>query len=352
MKNDLSNIFGRRLSQARQMRGLSMEELGNSLTPAISRQAINKYEKGRTLPDSRMLLSFGAVLGVRPDYFYRPFTVEVDRVMFRKDAKFPEKKSIVIRERVREELERYLEAEQLCGVSTPFTFQPQEVSTTEEACRYAGEVRSRLMLGTGGISDVIEVLEENGVKIIEITEDESFEGLSGFANGNIPIIVVNDHLTPERKRFALLHELGHLLMKFDDDMHAKEIENLCNIFAGEFLLPSSVVYSRLGNKRHDISLAELADIRKLYGISIDSIMSALQRLGVITRRRYEGYIKKKRIYPDFKAAVEHSIALPETSGRFIRMVYRALADEIISFSKAAALLNTSVDAVKSRLQLV
>lgn len=34
------------------------------------------------------------------------------------------------------------------------------------------------------------------------------------------------------------------------------------------------------------------------------------------------------------------------------MVYRALADEIISFSKAAALLNTSVDNVKAQLQLV
>jgi len=79
---------------------------------------------------------------------------------------------------------------------------------------------------------------------------------------------------------------------------------------------------------------------------------ALVHNGVITGRRYEGYLKKKKIFPDFSSLVERSLAIPETSGRFVRMVYRALADEIISFSKAAALLNTSVDNVKAQLQLV
>lgn len=352
MNKELDNIFGRRLSQARQIKGLSMEELGSSLTPAVTRQAINKYEKGQTMPDSRMLLAFGSALGVKPDYFFRPFTVEVDRVMFRKDAKFPEKKSIAIRERVREELERYLEVEQLCGIQPAFSLQTESISSSEDVPRFANKVRSMLNLGVDGISNVIEVLEDNGIKVMEISEDESFEGLSGYANDNIPIIVVNDNLTPERKRFALLHELGHLLMKFKSDMQPKEIENFCNIFASELLLPSSVLLSRIGVKRHDISLAELSDIRKQYGISIDAIMEAMRRLDVITGRRYEGYLKKKRSFPDFKAIVEQSMAIPETTGRFVRMVYRALADELISFSKAAALLNTTVESVKRQLHLV
>lgn len=352
MNKDRDNIFGRRLSQARQMQGLSMEELGRLLTPAVTRQAINKYEKGQTLPDSRMLLAFGSALGVKPDYFFRPFTVEVDRVMFRKDAKFPEKKSIAIRERVREELERYLEVEQLCGTQSGFSLPSVNISSAEDVAGYATKLRSILKLGIDGISNVIEVLEDNGIKVIEISEDDSFEGLSGYANDNIPVIVVNDNLTPERKRFALLHELGHLLMRFKGDIKAKEVENLCNIFASELLLPSSVLLSRIGIKRHDISLAELSDLQKQYGISIDAIMDAMRRLDVITDRRYDGYLKKKRSFPDFRAVVEQSMAIPETTGRFVRMVYRALADEIISFSKAAALLNTSVETVKRQLQLV
>lgn len=352
MSKDYDNIFRRRLSQARQMKGLSMEELGGLLTPAITRQAINKYEKGQTIPDSRMLLAFGSVLGVKPDYFFRPFTVEVDRVMFRKDAKFPEKKSIAIRERVREELERYLEVEQLCGIQSEFSLPSVNISSAGDVTGYAAKVRSLLKLGVDGISNVIEVLEDNGIKVIEISEYESFEGLSGYANDNIPVIVVNDNLTPERKRFALLHELGHLLMRFKGDMKAKEVENLYNVFASELLLPSSVLLSRIGIKRHDITLAELSDIQKQYGISIDAIMDAMRRLDVITDRRYDGYLKKKRSFPDFRAVVEQSMVIPETTGRFVRMVYRALADENISFSKAAALLNTSVETVKHQLILI
>lgn len=352
MNKNRDNIFGRRLSQVRQMQGLSMEELGSLLTPAVTRQAIYKYEKGQTLPGSRMLMALGSALGVKPDYFFRPFTVDVDRVMFRKDAKFPEKKSIAIRERVREELERYLEAEQLCGTQLEFSLPSINISSAENVAEYAVKVRSLLKLGIDGISNVIEVLEDNGVKVIEISEADSFEGLSGYANDDIPVIVVNDNLTPERKRFALLHELGHLLMRLKCDMKAKEIENLCNIFASELLLPSYVLLSRIGIIRHDISLAELSDLQKQYGISIDAIMDAMRRLDVITDRRYDGYLKKKRSFPDFRAVVEQSMAIPETTGRFVRMVYRALADEVISFSKAAALLNTSVETVKKQLILI
>jgi len=347
-----TNIFGRRLNQARLIKGFTMEDLAQSVRPTVSRQAINKYEKGQSMPDSRMLISLGAVLGVKPDYFFRPFTVEVDKVMFRKKNKFSEKDALSVKEKVREELERYLEIEQLCGTESKFEIKKLSVSTDIDAVNAANNIRKLLGLGVDGISNVIEVLEDKGIKIIEILEDESFEGLSGYANDNIPLIVINSCLSNELKRFTLLHELGHLIMLFREDVSAKDIEKLCNTFASELLLPRSVLIARLGNNRHDISLAELTDIQKQYGISIDSIMASLNRNDVITGRRYNGYIKKKKSYPDFRVLVEKSISIPETSGRFVRLVYRALADEIISISKAATLLNTSVDTVKNHLQLV
>lgn len=349
---DTNKVFGRRLNQARLIKGYTMEELAQSVQPTVSRQAINKYEKGQSMPDSRMLISLGMALGVKPDYFFRPFTVEVDKVMFRKKNKFSEKDALSVKEKVREELERYLEAEQLCGVEARFKLDKQAVSTDSDAANAAYDIRELLGLGVDGISNVIEVLEDNGIKIIEVSEDDSFEGLSGYANDNIPLIVINSRLDNEHKRFTLLHELGHLIMEFEDNVTAKEIENLCNIFASELLLPSSVLIARLGKNRHDISLPELTDIQKQFGISIDSIMASLYRNGVITGRRYQSYQKKKKSYPYFRSLVEKSISIPETSGRFVRMVYRALADEIISLGKAAALLNTSVENVKNHLQLV
>lgn len=350
--NDNSNIFGKRLAQARRMKGFSLEELAKAVTPSVSRQAINKYEKGLMMPDSGMLISLSGVLGMKIDYFFRPFTVEVNNVNFRKRSRMPEAVSAAIREKVREELERYLEAEQLCGCNTKFSLHSSLVGSVKEACDHAAEVREKLGLGMDGISNVIEVLEDNGIKVVEIDEDSSFDGLSGYANDTIPVIVVNRNLDAERKRFTLLHELAHLVLEFKNSMSSKEKEHICNAFASELLLPSVVLLSRLGNSRHDISLPELRDLQRQYGISIDAIMYSLKALGVISGRHYIGYLDKKKNFPDFKTMVERTVAIPETSGRFARMVYRSLADGIISVSKAAVLLNTSVDSVKNRLQLV
>lgn len=352
MRYNATEIFPRRLRQARHMRGLSLEKLSQSLGSAVTRQAINKYEKGQMKPDSRVLIALADALDVKIDYFFRPFTVEVDKVEFRKNSVFTEKMAVAVKERVREELERYLEIEQLADSSISFTLPRKTASTIGEAKLFAAEIRNLLGLGYDGISNVIEVLEDNGIKVIELSENNDFDGLSGYANGNIPIIVVNGNFPTERKRFTALHELGHLLLETPENMPAKTVESICNIFASEMLLPSNVLTAKMGRSRHDISLSELTGIQQQFGISVDDIMTSLRENAVITDRRYSGFLKKKNSLPDFRALVEKSRIEPEGSGRFVRMVYRALADETISSSKAAVLLNTSVDKINSNLQLI
>lgn len=349
---DVKELFGRRLNQARLIKGISMEELGKQVHPQISRQAINKYEKGETMPDSGMLIALAGVLEVKPDFFFRPFTVAVDNIFFHKKSRLSEKSIVSIREKVREELERYLEVEELCGCVSAFKLSKKLVDNEQMARDYAGFVRKQLGLGVDGISSVIEILEENGLKIIEIDDNDSFSGLSGFANDNIPVIVINKNLSPENKRFTLLHELGHIVLDFKFDMGYKEMEQICNAFASEMLLPAASLISRLGCRRHDIALEELNGIQRQFGVSVNTIMESLLGNGVITSRRYDGYKKKKQLYPAFNDLVEKSVIPAEHSGRFARMVYRIVADEVISLSKAAAFLNTTVDSVQARLQLV
>ena len=214
------------------------------------------------------------------------------------------------------------------------------------------EIRKKLGLGTDGISNVIEVLEDNGIKIIEVEESDEFDGLCGYANNVIPVIVLNSSLTAERKRFTALHELSHLLMILPQEMAYKEKEAFCNAFAGEMLIPHSVLINRIGHKRHDISLSELTDIQAQFGVSIDSMMFMLHQYDVITDNRYKTFNIKKNVSENFKNEVNESRIPKERSRRFFRMVYRALADEIISISKASTLLNIPVEQVNLRLQLI
>lgn len=319
---------------------------------AVSRQAINKYEQGKMMPDSRILLALSSALDVKVDFFFRPYTVAVGQVDFRKKSRFSDAKTTALKERVQEEMERYLEIEQMSGECNRFVLTKQVVASLDEARKLASDVRELFQLGNDGISNVIEVLEDNGIKVIEVGESDSFDGLCGYVNGTIPVIVINSKFSAERKRFTALHELGHLLMVFPENFEHREVETRCNAFANEMLIPYSVLVNKIGNKRHDISLAELTDIQRQFGISVDALMYVLHQHGVISDNRYKTFNIKKNTSANFKEDVLKSRFPEERSGRFFRMVYRALADEVISISKAASLLNSSVDKVQAQLQLV
>lgn len=352
MSQEITNIFSKRLKQARKMRGMSLDSLSHAIGNAVTRQAISKYEQGRAIPNSKTLLALASALGVKIDFLFRPYAVEVSQIDFRKKAKCSDAKCESLKERVQEEMERYLEIEQMCGSINRFTLVKQDARSVSDVPRIAADVRAAFKLGSDGISNVIEVLENNGVKVVEIEEADSVDGLCGYVNDTIPIIMVNSRFSPERKRFTVLHELGHLIMNFPDSMDGKEVESICNAFANEMLLPHSELIDRIGTARHDISMAELTDIQKLFGISIDAIMYRLHQQGVISANRFKTFNIKKNTDKGFKDSVQKSRIPQEHSGRFARMVYRALADEAISISKAASLLNTSVDKVQAHLQLV
>jgi Zn-dependent peptidase ImmA (M78 family) len=58
------------------------------------------------------------------------------------------------------------------------------------------------------------MLEDNFIKVVEVDKPLDFDGLSAFVDNKIPVIAVNKNFPIERKRFTLLHELGHLLLSF------------------------------------------------------------------------------------------------------------------------------------------
>ena len=59
------------------------------------------------------------------------------------------------------------------------------------------------------------MLEDHHIKVMEFALEDGFDGLSVWANNkHVPVIVLNSTRlkSPEQKRFALLYELGHLVL--------------------------------------------------------------------------------------------------------------------------------------------
>jgi len=350
----MKDVFSQRLRNARVMRELSMDELCDKLNNIVSKQSISKYEKGKMMPDSTVLIELAKALDVKVDYFFRPFSISLENVEFRKKAKLKVSEKSAINELILDKVERYIEVENILDITSNFTtdFSNVVVHCEEDIYPLVARLKNEWQLGEDGINNLIELLEENKIKIIEIDAPDSFDGLSGFVDEKIPIIVLNKSFTSERKRFTALHELGHILLRFDNNLDSKKREYLCNLFANEMLISRDVFIRLIGHSRKNISLLELRDIQKQFGISIDALMYKANYLNIITDNRYKYFCISKNKNPDFKSAVNKSVANQEKSSRFERLVYRAMASDLLTASKAAVLLNKPITAVREDFILV
>lgn len=347
IQHTMSISFGQRLKAARVMAGLSMDGLVEKINNKVSKQAISKYENGLMMPDSSVLIAFADALGVGVDYFFTESKVEIADLNFRKKASLGKKATDSLDERVRDALERYIELESFYQSAPTFEnpFAGLVVSDRDDVERASATLREAWGIGPGAaVSHVVDLLEEHLIKVIELEDDDAFDGLSGRANGN-PFIVLNARMPTDRKRLTALHELAHLCLDFDPGLRKAEKEKLCHSFGSSFLLPRAVLERELGTKRSEISLFELAALKRHYGLSMQAIMYRAVSCGIISDYSYEQFSKmisakgwrktEPVIYP-----------VPEQPRRFKQLLYRALSEDLISISKAAYLGRMSIDELR------
>ncbi len=345
----MKEIFAKRLKSARLLSAMSMDKLVDAMGGIVSKNAIAKYERGEMMPNSSVLIELAKALSVKPDYFFRPFAVEIGNVEFRKKSKLGAKKVTAIKQQVTDQIERYLEIEDLLHINAPFVnpIQDIEINEPQDVEQAVNVLLKKWYLGFNALPNVIELLEDKEVKVIELDADLAFDGLSGWAfqgEKRVPLIVVNHNYTIERKRFTALHELGHLLLSFSKDLDHKQIEKLCHCFAGAMLIPYETFVAELGEQRSTISLHELISIKETYGISIQAIMARAYGLGIITKSTYLRF--RMFVSKNLKEDGWGNYQGKEHSDRFMQLIYRAAAEEIISLSKAANLSNQKLAAFR------
>jgi Zn-dependent peptidase ImmA (M78 family)/transcriptional regulator with XRE-family HTH domain len=349
----MKEIFPQRLKIARLMLGFSQVELAHQLE--ISKQAISKYEKGMMLPESTMLLKMAKALHQKPDFFLRPSNISLANVEFRKRAKLKGKKLESLKAHISDVLERYLELENIMGINSVFKNPIKNISiqNMEDVEKAGLQLLKSWKLGLNPLPNIIELLEDHGIKVIEVDFEDSFDGLSTWVQQNIPIIVVNKNFDVVRKRFTVLHELGHLLLQIPEDASHKEKEGFCNRFPGAFLIPASVFKKELGEKRPHPSINELVAIKEYYGISIAALVYRAKDLEIISENMARNFWRRRNQNKNLKKEIGYGIYEgKEKSGRFHQLLYNALAEEIISISKGAYLAKTSIHTIKNNLQLL
>lgn len=324
--------IGQRIKHARKANNMSLRNLAEKAE--ISAMAISKYERDMDMPSSGVLLRLAQALGVSIDFLFRPQTVSVQLQAYRKHATLGLKEQEAIQMRIQEWLERYLEVE---------SFFPDEVRTIsvpsytihsiEQVENVALELRENWNLGLDPIENLTQLLEDQGIKVGLVSGFEHFDACTFMADG-IPVIVSKTGLPGDRQRFNLGHELGHLILDVEEGL---DTESICHRFVGAFLVPAQAARFELGSRRTTLDMKELYMLKHKYGLSMQAWIFRARDLGVISENVH------MRLFQRFRAngwrRLEPGDALPgEKPQRMERLIYRALAEDLISRSRAQELL--------------
>lgn len=351
-------IFAQRLKQARILKKISMDQLVSLIGCIVSKQAISKYESAKMKPTSTILIALATALDVDVEYFLRPFAFDVDQfqVSFRKKSDTRTKDVNALKVQIQDEIERYLEVEELLGkpIDSIQRSEGEKLTTKKQMRDLAIALRKEWNLGEDAIGNVQDTLESKGIKVISTEAPEGFDGVSGIVNDKDFIVVLNStqkHV--ERRRFTGMHELGHLLYnnRFSEDLTPRERENLCNSFASEMLLPTATL-EKIFKPGEKISTSELRQLQLVYGISVDAIMHKLHEIGIVSDSKYKTFNIRKRQNKALRDFAEASYYKENMTNRFETMVYAAAAKDLISTSKAASLLHTSISTVRKHLNVI
>lgn len=345
------NIFGVRLQLARKMAGMSLQRLSDDLDNRVTKQALNKYELGLMQPTSGVLLALSGSLGVKPDYFLKKELVELGKISFRKKTSLLKKDEESIIEKARDYVERYLEIENLLGIQNEFMnpLESLKIASRKDVEMAALLLRKSWELGSNPIPNIIEMLELKGIKVYLIEDVDKLDGFAVFTSKGVPIVVVNSKDKPiERIRFTIIHELAHILLDFQDSVKDddKMMERLCHYFSSCFIIPTDMLIDMVGGlTRSYIAIRELITIKEYYGISLRAIVHRLKEIKVIT----EVYYRKWMVWLTKEYGAKNEPGKyrgEERALRFEQLINRAISEEVISLSKAAAIANTDIGSIR------
>lgn len=258
----------------------------------------------------------------------------LDRIRFRAGEKLGAKTEEALKYRIADHLGRCLELEAILGQAAPFVnpIAGRPADTPQAVEEAAAEVRRRWDLGAGPVVNLLGLLDDKGIRIYETRGIEGFEGLSGRF-GEVPFVAVAMEKPADRIRFTAAHELGHVLCDLGG---AESPEGECHAFGAAFLLPRPALEQAFMPARRKVTLGDLGEIKRTYGVSLQAIMYRARGLGLVSDRQLRSFREtlKARGW-----LVEEPVAYdgPERAARFRRLLRYAVAAGILELGRAADL---------------
>ncbi len=308
------------LKLAREAAGLRQQDVVTEL--GVNQVTVSRWENGSRTPEPHHLGALADLYGVTEDFFTLN---ERDAGLVAGDLHHRRRRGVKVSDVRRLEARtnilrigatRLLEQVELDPV-LHIPHLPADEFTPRQAAR---ELRRTWSLPIGPITDLTRLLELAGI-LVELGDFEiGLDGVSMWA-GPWPIMHLSRHAPPDRRRFTMAHELGHLVLHQDsyDDNHG---ERQANEFAAEFLMPGDQV----GPQLHRLTLKKAIALKLDWYASVSALIMRARDLNLITAE-HATRLHKQRSAMGWTKHEPYSDALPPEEPTSLKRVRAVLLKE-------------------------
>lgn len=282
-------IVPNRLKEARIIRRYTITELAMKLS--ISKQAVSKYETGKSQPSPEILMKIVDILKVPVNFLTKEnmnnLEFEENSLCFRTASKT----KLAEIEYARIKLKWAVETSNGLFSCIDENILPDfpDFSNCSKIEEKALLLRKHWGLGLEPIENLTAIVEQNGILVFNLNNEEiSIDAYSQWIGQQAYIVVNSLKGTAVRWRFNIAHELGHLVLH----KNIKKRDVLCvgkselfekeaNEFASIFLMPSdSFRLDFISDK-----LSYFIDLKRKWGISISAIIYKAGELQLISDKK-------------------------------------------------------------------
>lgn len=274
-------FWGPRIRQVRELRGWTQAELARRL--CISQPAVAQIESGQLRASAELVNALTLQTGFTAQFFARePNGVPLGSLLFRGRTRISaaERRAAHRLGEVAFELASSLR-EQLVQ---PEVRLPRLADLDfPDPPRAAAVARSTLGLDPEApVPNLVRALERAGVLVLSVPVAGGRHDAYSFWGGDrldVPVVVLFRGVPADRQRFSVAHELGHLVLHRSP---TPNVEREAHTFASHLLLPDEAVRREFPRP---LTLTDVARLKPRWGASMQAIVMAAERGGVIDARQ-------------------------------------------------------------------
>jgi Zn-dependent peptidase ImmA (M78 family)/transcriptional regulator with XRE-family HTH domain len=270
---------------AREAAGLTQGSLAQQT--GVSQALISKIEHGLETPSDDLLERMGVACNVPLQFFHQRDDVFGESIVdfFHKKRKTlpakPLRKANALANVVRLEAQRLLGSLEFDDARPLAPFYREEYAPEEAA----QAVRAIWRIPAGPLPNLVALIEAAAVPVFaSALGHKKLYAISMPSVDGRHVIVLNSSLPASAQRFALAHELGHLVMH-SKCIPSMEMEDEAQAFASALLMPAEDIRPELRGVR----FRDLGALKNRWRVSLAALIKRSHGLGAISDRQYRTF---------------------------------------------------------------